>query len=108
MSGTARTAGLFSVTAACAARAELFQHHFQRAEIRERRLQQVEAYERGEPEPVRVVVMRQQQAGEDKRAGEPANEHVHFHIPIPSRQLQKGYKPIVRVVEEDGLTGEIT
>lgn len=35
--------------------------------------------------------MREQQAGEDECAGEPANEHVHFHIPIPSRQPGKSY-----------------
>jgi hypothetical protein len=26
------------------------------------------------------VVMREQQTGENKRAGKPADKHVHFHI----------------------------
>ena len=38
--------------------------------------------------------MREQQADEDKRAGEPADDHVHFHVPIPSRQPRKSYNPI--------------
>jgi hypothetical protein len=38
--------------------------------------------------------MREQQTGEDKRAGQPANNHVHFHTLIPSRQQRKSYKPI--------------
>src|ERR1035441_8957286 len=82
LSRTARAVRLFLVAAAGPANAELFQHHFQRAEICERRLQQVEAHERGEPEPVGAVVMREQQAGEDEYAGEPSDDHVHFHIVI--------------------------
>ena len=94
MSRTARAVRLFLVAAARAADTNLLQHDFQRAEIRKRRLQQVEANERGEPKPVGTVVMREQQAGEDKRAGKPADDHVHFHILIPSHQPGKSYKPI--------------
>ena len=38
--------------------------------------------------------MREQQADEDERAGEPADKHVHFHTPIPSRQPGKSYNSI--------------
>jgi len=79
MSRAARTARLFFV-ATTRATADFLQHNFQRAEICERRLQQVEADKRGEPEPVGAVVMREQQTGENKRAGKPADKHVHFHI----------------------------
>ena len=79
MSRTAGAGGLFLIVATRAANAHFPQRHFQRAEIRERRLQQVEADKRGEPEPVRAVIMREQQAGEDERAGEPADEELDFH-----------------------------
>ena len=82
LSRTARAVRLFLVATARAANAEPFQHHFQRTEICERQLQQVEADERGEPEPIGAVVMREQQAGEDEYAGEPSDDHVHFHIVI--------------------------
>src|SRR5438552_3507249 len=36
--------------------------HLQRAEVGEGRLQEVEPYKRGKPEPVRAVVMREQEA----------------------------------------------
>ena len=98
MSRTARAVRLFLVAAAGPANAEPFQHHFQRAEICERRLQQVEAHERGEPEPIGAVVMREQQAGQNERAGEPADDDVHFHTPIPSRQRRKSYKPIAGII----------
>jgi hypothetical protein len=81
-----------------AADTKLFQHNFQRTEIGERRLQQVEADKRGEPKPIRAVVIRQQQADEDEGAGEPVDGHVHFHTHIPSRQLRKSYKPIAGIV----------
>src|SRR5665647_1848787 len=93
LSRTARTAGLFFIATTRAANAHFLQHHFQRAEIRERRLQQVEADKRGDPEPVRAVVMREQQAGQNEYAGEPADEQVHFHTPIPGRERWKSYKP---------------
>ena len=75
-SGAARAAGL--VTGATRTTdAELFQDNCQRAEFGEGRLQEVETDKRGEPKPVRAVVMRQHQAGEDERAGESANDHFH-------------------------------
>ena len=95
LSRTARAVRLFLVAAARAADTNLFQHDFQRTEIRERRLQQVETNERSEPKPIRAVVVREQQADEDKRAGEPADDQVPFHIPIPSRQSRKSYNLIV-------------
>lgn len=60
-------------------------------------MQQVEADKRGEPEPVGAVVMREQQAGQDERAGKPADDEVHFHTSIPSRQRRKSYKPIADI-----------
>ena len=98
LSRTARTAGLFFIATTRAANAHFLQHHFQRAEIRERRLQQVEAHERGEPEPVRAVIMREQQAGQNEHAGEPADDEMHFHTPIPSRQRRNSYKPIAGII----------
>ena len=71
-------AGLFPA-ATGAADAEFFQDDFQRTEFRERRLQQVEADKGRDPEPVRAVVVRQQQAGQDEDAGEPADDEFHFH-----------------------------
>jgi hypothetical protein len=42
-------------------------------------LEQVEADERGEPEPVWAVVVREQKAQEDERSGESTDDEVHFH-----------------------------
>ena len=88
-SGTARAGRLFLVATARPADTNFFQHDFQRAEIGERRLQQVKAHKRREPEPVRAVVMREQQAGEDKRAGEPADDQLQFHTPTEPPTLKK-------------------
>ena len=38
--------------------------------------------------------MREQQAGQDERSGEAADNHLHFHTPIPSRELQKSYRQL--------------
>ena len=62
-----------------AAHAKFFQNDFQRTKFRERRLQQIEADKGRDPEPVRTVVVRQQQAGQDEDAGEPADDEFHFH-----------------------------
>ena len=71
-------AGLFPA-AAGAADAELFQDDFQRTEFRERRLQQVEADKRRDPEPVRTVVVCEHQARQDEDAGKAADDEFHFH-----------------------------
>jgi hypothetical protein len=55
------------------------QHHFQRTKVGERRLQQVEAYERSKPQPIRAVIVRQQQAAENEHPGKPANDQLKFH-----------------------------
>jgi hypothetical protein len=69
----------FATTAGIAAHPTLLENHFQRAEVRKGRLQQVKPYECGEPEPILAVIMREQKTQENKRAGKPANDEVHFH-----------------------------
>jgi hypothetical protein len=59
--------------------ANALQDHFQRAEVGERGLQQIETDKRREPEPIRAVIVRKHQAQEDEQTGEPADDHVHFH-----------------------------
>ena len=53
---------LFTAIARVLTHAGLFQHHLERAEICERRLQQVKADEGREPEPVLAVKVREKQA----------------------------------------------
>ena len=55
------------------------QHDFERTEVGEGGLQQVKPDERGEPKPVRAVIVREHQAQEDEHTGEAADDHVHFH-----------------------------
>ena len=87
-----------AATSRVAAHADFFQEHFQRTEVGERRLKQVQADERGEPEPVRAVIVRQQQAGKNEGPGKPPDEHVHFHVfsfkfrLIPSHERPGSYK----------------
>jgi hypothetical protein len=52
---------------------------FQRTEVRKGRLQQVEANECREPEPVMAVEMGEREAEQDKYSGEAADDHMHFH-----------------------------
>ena len=40
-------------------------------------MEQVKAHKGGEPKPKRAVIVRQQEADEDKAAGESANDHFH-------------------------------
>jgi hypothetical protein len=94
VSRAAGTVRLFFGTNARTADAEPIQNHLQRTEVGERRLQQVEPDKRGEPEPVRAMVMGEQQADEDECSGEPADNHVHFHTLILGRQRRKSYNSI--------------
>ena len=77
-----------------AADATFLEDLFQWAELGERGLQQVEANERGEPQPVQVVIMRQHQTNENEQAGKTANEHVHFHDGViePKRSRKQAPK----------------
>jgi hypothetical protein len=75
-------AAVFIGRTATTPNSQLLQDDFQRTEVRKGRLHQIKTHERGEPKPVRAVVVREHQAQEDKRAGEPADDHVHFHISI--------------------------
>src|SRR6516162_7464053 len=68
-----------TATAGIASHAGLFKNEFQRTKAGERGLEEVKADKGGEPEPVTAVIISQQRTGEDERAGEPADEHVHFH-----------------------------
>jgi hypothetical protein len=70
--GRATTAGILT-------HAAFLQDDFQRAEVCERGLQQVEPDKGGEPEPVWAVVVREDEAQEDEGASKPANDQVHFH-----------------------------
>ena len=76
-------------------------------------MQQIKADECGEPEPVLAVVMREQQADEDERASEPADDHVHFHMVLDfglfmetgrSQPAENG--PVD--YRDDGIAGEWT
>jgi len=55
------------------AHTQSFQQHLQGTETRQRRLQQVETDERGEPQPVRTVESGKHKARENERAGEEAD-----------------------------------
>jgi hypothetical protein len=68
-----------TATSAVTADANSFENDFQRAEICERRLQQIEADKHRKPEPVGTEVVRQQQADKDERPGKPADDKLHFH-----------------------------
>jgi hypothetical protein len=69
----------FATTARVFAHTAFLKNHFQRAEIRKGRLYKVEPYECSEPEPILAVIMREQQAQENKRASKPPDDHMHFH-----------------------------
>ena len=74
------TVGLVSAaTPRIAAHADLLQEHFQRAEVGEGGLQQVHADERREPEPIRTVIVREEQTRENEDASEAPDEEVNFH-----------------------------
>jgi hypothetical protein len=68
---------------------KFLQDDLKRAKVRERRLQQVETDERGEPEPIGAVIVREHEAHEDKRAGEAPDDHVHFHILVADDSFQR-------------------
>jgi hypothetical protein len=68
------------------------QDDLQGTESCEGRLEQVEPDERGEPKPVRAVVMGEDQAEEDEAAGEAANDHFHSEEE-PVRHRQPGDAP---------------
>jgi len=53
------------------------QDDFQRAEIRERGLEQIETDKCREPKPVGVVVMRKHQTDENEYSGEPTDDLFH-------------------------------
>jgi hypothetical protein len=54
-------------------------NYFERAKVRKGRLQEVEADECGEPEPVMTVDVREREAEQDEHSSEPADDQVHFH-----------------------------
>ena len=66
---------------------EFLEHDLQRAEVRDGRLEQIEAHKSREPKPVRAVVVGQDKAQKDERAGKPADKEMHFHKVwlLPSR-----------------------
>jgi hypothetical protein len=68
-----------TATAGILTHAGFLQNRFQGTEVRKGRLQEVEADKTREPEPVGAVKMSQGEAQENERAGEPADDHVHFH-----------------------------
>ena len=59
--------------------AHLLQDDGQRAEPGKRGLQQIGAHEGGEPEPVGAVIVCQQEAEQDKGAGEGKNHTFYGH-----------------------------
>ena len=76
-------------------------------------MQQVEANERGEPEPVWAMVVREQKAQEDERSGEPADDEVHFHKIVESnvsteagREQHAENRTVNRA--DDGIAGKRT
>jgi len=75
--------------AARPAHSEFPEHHLQWTKVRERRLQQVEADKRRKPKPVFALIVREHEAQEDERAGEPADKHMHFHIKNRATKLEK-------------------
>ena len=58
--------------------AHSLQDDFQRAEPRKRGLEQVKTDKRREPQPIRAVIMGQQQADEYETPRESANNHFHI------------------------------
>jgi len=60
--------------AAGPAHTHFVQYEFKRAKVRERRLQKVESYEGSEPKPILAVIVRQDEAQEDKDSGEPPDD----------------------------------
>lgn len=59
--------------------AELAEDNFQRTEIGERGLEEIETDKGREPKPISALIISQQQAGQDERAGKSANNCLHFH-----------------------------
>jgi hypothetical protein len=55
-------------------------------------LQEVEPDECREPEPILAVIVSQQEAQENERASEPADDHMHFHNLIPANTEPRGCK----------------
>jgi hypothetical protein len=74
----AGAARLFTL-AATPSDSEFSENDLQRTKISEGGLQQVKADEGGKPKPVRAMVVRQDEAQEDERAGKPSDDHLHFH-----------------------------
>jgi hypothetical protein len=69
----------FLALAAGPAHSHFLEDDFQRTEIGERRLEQIEANEGGEPQAIGTVIVREQETDEDKDAREPADDEMHFH-----------------------------
>ena len=85
-----------AATSRLATHAAFLEDDFQRAEVGERGLKQVEPNEGCEPKPVRAVVVRQQQTGENESSAKPANDQFHRHMnyAIWLRAGRKSAKPL--------------
>jgi hypothetical protein len=85
--------GRFIYCATRSAHAQLAQDDFQRAEIGERGLQQIESDERGKPKPISTVIVCQHQADEDEDASKSADDHFHKGIFLSSVQTSRDKRP---------------
>ena len=78
------------------ANSDFLQDHLQRAEVGERRLQEVEPDKGGEPQPIEAVEVGQQKADQDEDARKSPEDHFHnimYLLPLSCH----GEKPKARL-----------
>jgi hypothetical protein len=80
---TAGISGFRFVGTALTADAEFFQDDFRRTKVRERGLEQAEADERREPEPIVAVKVRKQQAQQYQATGQHSDVPFDGHLICP-------------------------